>query len=165
MRKEKKKRTCACTEEEIRHCGQKGFSNSRLSWHAGQVSTNSKLSRCFRKGCVCVCILEAKNPWMCSVWGYEQHTTSDVCARWRGVCVNSHPLIKSFMCLCMQADGSSLLIKHICSRYKHPPKEPQDTDTTAPSRCSCQIHHPNKQTCARAFVSFSDMASGKPNHS
>lgn len=57
-----------------------GFSNSRLSWHAGQVSTNSKLSRCFRKGCVCVCVFWRWRTHECVHCEATSSTPPEMCA-------------------------------------------------------------------------------------
>lgn len=91
--------------------GLNGFSNSGLSWHAGQVSTRSELSRCFTDGCVCVCV-EGRNMWrVYALGGCEQHNCVHA-HMFKCVHVHSHLFMQASVCLCMHSHCLCLCIKH-----------------------------------------------------
>lgn len=126
--------------EELWFCGRNEWNRATAGWagNAAQVRSNSSLSRCFRKWGVCTqkCVFGVR------LWA--SHHQWDV----ENASLYSHVL-------------PAIFIKHMLVIWK---MKRGKKDTNATSRCSCQIHQPRKQTCCPGSASFSDRASGKPNH-
>lgn len=55
-------------------------------------------------------------------------------------------------------------LAHICLWSERQNGKGGKKDTNMTSRWGWKVHQPSKQTCFRGSVSFSDRASGKPNH-
>lgn len=114
-------------------------SNSRLSWQCCTGAKQLQPEQMFQE----MRRVYAKMFFL--AWGYERHTTSE--------------MLRTPPCIVMFCRPSSL---NTCLWYERRNGEKKDTNTT--SGCGCQIHQPRKQTSCPGSVSFSDRASGKPNH-